>query len=204
MTQEFDAKAAQWDEQHYRVERAERIAEKILEVVPVSDSMKALEFGCGTGLLGFKLIPHLGELTFADTSMGMLEQVNAKIAEQHISNARSLHLETHQIEGTYDLIVSLMVLHHLQEVETEITNLVDKLQAGGYICLCDLDKEDGSFHQHEVVPHNGFEREYIEEILLRNHVAVVSVSTGYVNRKEVAGKMMEYPVFVMIGKKRVA
>ena len=38
----------------------------MLREVPLDDSMSALEYGAGTGLLGFMLRPRLADLTLVD------------------------------------------------------------------------------------------------------------------------------------------
>ena len=69
----FDERAKDWDSDPKKVERARVVAEAIRKAIPLEHSMKALEYGCGTGLLSFALQPDLGQITLADTSQGMLD-----------------------------------------------------------------------------------------------------------------------------------
>ena len=80
MISHFDAKAASWDEDPQKVERACAVARQIRCHVPLSREMKALEFGCGTGLLSFALKDDLGHITLVDNSPGMLDVLERKIA----------------------------------------------------------------------------------------------------------------------------
>lgn len=203
MTEYFDRKSTTWDQQQYRVERALMVAEAIKNKIPLSKTMKALDFGCGTGLLGFNLIDSIEQMTFGDNSPGMLAQVSMKIKEYEHAKASTLLLGDSLQISEFNLIVSLMVLHHIQDIGQQISILSDSVVHGGYICLCDLDKEDGSFHQAETVPHNGFEREYIKSILIKNKFEIIDTSTVYVNRKEIQNRIFEFPVFMIIGRKIV-
>jgi len=190
-----------WDQHQYRVERAQVVANAIKSKIPLSQVKTALDFGCGTGLLGLNLADSVGHIVLSDTSSGMIEQVNQKI--QTIGNASTLQLASDELSRSFDLIVSLMVLHHIDDVGRQIASLSKAVEPGGYICLCDLDKEDGSFHQDDTVPHNGFERAFIEALLAKNGFEIMDSSTVYTNRKTIRGEEREFPVFMVIGKKGV-
>ncbi len=159
-----------------------------------------LDFGCGTGLLGLNFVDYAEYVILADNSHGMLDQVKQKIHPQSIMNVTTLYLGDEALKSYY-LIVSLMALHHIKNIEDQITQLSSSVEPDGYICLCDLDKEDGSFHQEEIVPHNGFEREFIERILKKNGLKIIETSTVYVDRKEIHKEEREFPVFMVIGRK---
>src|SRR5262245_45349796 len=77
---DFDARAATWDDDPTKVERARAIANRIAREVPLAGTMAALEYGAGTGLLGFMLRDRIGELTLADISDGMLAVAARKVA----------------------------------------------------------------------------------------------------------------------------
>ena len=77
---DFDARAATWDDDPTKVDRAQAVADEIATRVPLSPAMRALEYGCGTGLLSFILRPRLGDITLADVSDGMLAVAARKIA----------------------------------------------------------------------------------------------------------------------------
>lgn len=197
----FDKKAAEWDQQVSRVRRAREVAGKIKERVALGPQVHALDFGCGTGLLGMELAPGVGRITFADTSSGMLAQVDAKIAEGGLGHARTLNLTQTALAGSFDLIVSLMVLHHIDDVASQIAALAHCLSPGGVLCLADLDAEDGSFHAPDTVPHNGFLRQDIERWMIASGLTDVEACTAFVNKKVVGAAEKEYPVFLVTGRR---
>ena len=201
MIEYFDSKSKVWDQHQYRIERAKTVADSIKTKIPLNQAQTLLDFGCGTGLLGLNFLDSVTNIVLADNSVGMLDQVNQKIQSQSLNNVSTLLLENGELGKSFDVIVSLMVLHHIDNIEDQIAQLAASVKVGGYICLCDLDKEDGAFHQEEIVPHNGFDREYIEEILRRNRMKIQDTSTVYVNHKKSNDVDMEFPVFMIIGKK---
>ena len=82
----FDEAARRWDENPLFQERANTIAAAIRAGVPLNRSMRALDYGSGTGLLSFPLRHELGHITLKDTSSGMLDVLREKIAAQGVSN----------------------------------------------------------------------------------------------------------------------
>ncbi len=201
MSEFFDAAAKTWDTKHQRVAQAKAIAEIIKQTLPLTQETKALEFGCGTGLLGFNLVDHVGEMTFSDTSRGMLSEVENKLKITACTSAKILDLNSDRIGFGYDLIFSSMVLHHIPNHDQTITELSRALHPSGYLCICDLDKEDGSFHSKETVPHHGFERSDIEAIFQHSGLNVILSCTGFINRKIINDQEIDFPVFLIIGQK---
>ena len=197
----FNAEAANWDFHQDRVERARIIAERILQLVPITKDMLVMDFGSGTGLLGFHFVAKAKTVTFADTSTGMLQQVESKALKGNMENVKTVHLTEHPHLGRYDVIVSLLTLHHIEDTQGCIQSLADLLLPGGTLCLCDLDKEDGSFHGEKTVPHNGFVRSDIESAYRDSRLDVLEICTGMIEKKVIDGALMEYPIFIAVGRK---
>ncbi|BDU77747.1 class I SAM-dependent DNA methyltransferase [Mesoterricola sediminis] len=155
----FDAAAATWDQEDRRVVLAREVTAAILDRVRPEPAWRALDFGAGTGLVTLALAPHVGRMTGADTSEGMLAQLAAK------AGALGLPVEVRRLDGAgdlggpYDLIVSSMTLHHVVDVPALLVQLARHLAPGGRIALADLEPEDGSFHGEDAsdVHHLGFE-----------------------------------------------
>ena len=58
----------------------------------------------------------------------------------------------------FDLIVTVMALHHIENISVVLTGFAELLVEGGYLCVVDLDEEDGSFHGDHFEGHRGFRR----------------------------------------------
>lgn len=158
---EFDEKAATWDDDPAKVERSRVIAERIRAALPLGPDVRMLEYGCGTGLASEALREDVGPLTLADTSEGMLEVVRTKVAAGALPDARVWNLDLSRDavpDERFDLVVSVLVLHHIPDLELTLRGLATLLDPGGHLCLADLDKEDGSFHGPDFEGHHGFDR----------------------------------------------
>jgi 2-polyprenyl-3-methyl-5-hydroxy-6-metoxy-1,4-benzoquinol methylase len=200
----FDAKARQWDDNPMFRERGLKIAQAIREAVPLNREMSALDYGCGTGLLSFPLKDELGPILMADSSAGMLDVVNEKIAAQGVANMTTRQLDLladPPPAQTFDLIVTSMTLHHVPDTDRILRVFHDLLNPGGTLCIADLDREDGSFHGPEVDVHPGFDRADLAQRATQAGFAEVRFQTVFSIAREREGGMRDYPVFLMTARR---
>jgi ubiquinone/menaquinone biosynthesis C-methylase UbiE len=202
MTTYFDERAREWDENQMRVERARIVAEAIRAGVSLKAEMSALEYGCGTGLLSFFLQPEFASILLADTSPGMLEVLAEKIKAAAVNNMTPLRLDLASDplpEARFDMIYSLLTLHHIPAYELVLNRFYTLLKPGGTLCISDLDKEDGSFHGMEVTDvHRGFDRKALQSLLESYGFEQVTFSTVFTIQKF----DREFPMFLMIARKK--
>ena len=204
MTTDFDQRAATWDDDPVKAARAHAVADAIRREVPFRPGMRALEYGCGTGLLGFALAPFPGELTLADASDGMLDVLRGKIAATGAHNMSAVKLDLLADAppaarfDRYDLVCLLMVLHHIPDTDGILRKFHAILAPGGHLCIGDLDPEGGAFHGPGFDGHNGFDREVLAAKARAAGFANVRFTTAYENPRKVGGAMRVFPVFLMV------
>jgi ubiquinone/menaquinone biosynthesis C-methylase UbiE len=201
----FDERAKDWDSDPKKVERARAVADAIRNAVPLSKKMKALEYGCGTGLLSFALQSELGEITMADTSRGMLDVLQGKIARAEVTNMHPVRLDLASDPlpaERYDLTYSLMVLHHIQDPKGILPRFHDLLKPNGILLVADLDQEDGSFHTDGSSDvHKGFARGELQQMAEQAGFGNVSFTTAYEIKKKIGNEEKVFPVFLMAAQK---
>jgi ubiquinone/menaquinone biosynthesis C-methylase UbiE len=201
----FDEQARDWDSDPKRVERARAVADAIRKTIPLSQEMKALEYGCGTGLLSFALQPDLGEITLVDTSQGMLDVLQEKIAKAEVTNMDPVRLDLASDplpDERYDLTYSLMVLHHIRDAKGMLSKFHDLLRPNGILLVADLDQEDGSFHTDGSTDvHKGFARGELQKMVEEAGFENVSFTTAYEIKKQIGNEEKVFPVFLMAAQK---
>lgn len=201
----FDERAREWDSDPMKVERAGVVANALRAAIPFRPGMTALEYGCGTGLLSFALREDLASVTVADTSEGMLAVLSDKIKAARADNMHPLWLDlmTDPLPtARFDLVYSLMVLHHIPDTATILRRFYAVLNPGGWLVVVDLDQEDGSFHtNHAAQVHHGFERPALQALAEAAGFAQVRFSTVYEIKKTSAGGTRTYPLFLMTARK---
>jgi ubiquinone/menaquinone biosynthesis C-methylase UbiE len=205
---DFDRKARDWDRKAVRTERALAVADAIARRIPLTHDMHALEYGCGTGLLSFALLPRgLGRITLADSSEGMLAVLADKIAAAGIRSMFPLRLDliTDPLPAErYRLIYTLMTLHHIPDTAGILRAFHGMLEENGFLCIADLDSEDGSFHRGGFTGHNGFDRRELEALALRTGFHHVRFETVFGMEKDTDRGLRSYTLFLMTARKPAA
>lgn len=166
----FDEKAATWDDDPAHLERAQVVASAIRDAVPLDSSVRLLEYGAGTGLVSQALCDTVGPITVADTSAGMRKVMQDKVAAGVIADARVWDLDLASAplpasEERFELIVTVLALHHLPQLEPVLSNFATLLAEGGRLAVVDLDEEDGTFHGDGFDGHHGFDHDALADDL---------------------------------------
>ncbi|WP_082008703.1 class I SAM-dependent DNA methyltransferase [Photobacterium gaetbulicola] len=204
LSQYFDSVASDWDTCPAKVERAEITAAKIKEI-HFESTRSIVDFGSGTGLLGFQLKDTFSHVHLADASEKMLQVAQAKIAAANINN-----IKTHQIERLSELtskhsaIVTLMTLHHLPDVDEFFTDAYGVLEDDGMLIVADLYEDDGSFHKHNpnFDGHNGFNVSALSAIAENAGFTVQQIEQYYeIWQENFEGVEVSYPLFLFVVKK---
>ncbi len=197
----FDAEAKTWDSDPVKQERALAVAAALRRRIPLARDWRALEYGCGTGLLSFALHAELGQIMLADSSPSMLAVLAGKIAAAGLAHLQPLALDLltdPPPAERYDLIYTLMTLHHVADVDRLLRAFHDLLRPGGWLGIADLDREDGSFHGGGFAGHHGFDRTALRAQLRDAGFGGVDFSTCYLMKKTIDRGMREYPVFLAV------
>jgi tRNA (cmo5U34)-methyltransferase len=197
---EFDARAREWDKDKMHMDRSLAIAAGLEEMIPLEPSMKALEYGAGTGILSFLLKDRFAEITMMDNSTEMIK-VCVEKTEYHKTNhilPICFDLEHKDYDGHFDVIYNQMVLHHVVDYESIIGTFYSMLNPGGYLAIADLYPEDGSFHGPDVQVHLGFDPEKLAEILKQIGFKNINYKTCFEVKRESG---LKYPVFLLVANK---
>ncbi len=202
----FDKQAQEWDNDPQKIERAAVFAKEINGFIQPDKRLNALEFGCGTGLLSFKLKDFFKTITLVDNSKGMIDVLKDKIDKEGVKNFIPLQmnlLEENIPFSEIDVVYTLMTLHHIHDIDKTLNLFNSIIKPNGYLCIGDLVREDGSFHSNhkDFDGHNGFDKDELSEIVIKNGFKVDYYKECFVIEKKVNEKISKYPLFLMICKK---
>jgi ubiquinone/menaquinone biosynthesis C-methylase UbiE len=205
LVMEFDSYARTWDTDK-RIKRAKAIADKIRSSVCTDKNYSAMEFGCGTGLISFNLYDKFKNITLVDSSKGMIDILRSKIDKYGIKNMNPYLADIskeNSLGMKFDVIYNSMVLHHIDDTKAIIKNFYQLLNKDGYLCIVDLDEEDGSFHKNypEFHGHNGFNQEDLKNILISCGFTNVESDSFYFDKKIIDGQEIDYSLFLMKARK---
>ena len=201
---EFDNRAREWDKETIHWERSKAIAERMIAKIPFKPTMKALEFGAGTGILSFMLSDTFAEITLMDNSTEMIKVIQEKIDAYHSTNLKPIlfNLEQEELSNdSFDCIFTQMALHHVVDTELIINRFNKMLNPGGYLVIADLYSEDGSFHGEGFTGHDGFDVKLLKENLEKVGFTNITSEECFVMKKGRADALREYPVFLLVAEK---
>jgi SAM-dependent methyltransferase len=163
-------------------------------------------------LLSFTLAPHVQSLVGVDTADGMISAFNTKLRDVENPNLCAInHLVTSadspELQGAcaglangeasetlyrFDLIVSHLTLHHIEDLKGIFATMFECLKLGGVVALTDYEDfgtEAIRFHPEKKRPgveHHGIKKNLAEELLVGTGFSHVRVEEAFVLRKEVA------------------
>jgi ubiquinone/menaquinone biosynthesis C-methylase UbiE len=202
---EFDLKAAEWDQNPIVWDRAEAIANEIKRLIPLKKQMTALEFGAGTGVTSFILRDSLKEITLMDNSLEMVKVMNNKIKASGAENLKTLNfnLEKSDLKDKkFDFIFNQMVLHHINDTDNIFRKFYNLLNPGGFLAIADLYTEDGSFHGEGFTGHNGFDIEKLSASIKKQGFTDISHRKCYTINKKISETVTKpFDVFLIIAKR---
>lgn len=203
---QFDQAAKAWDEDPGRVRLAQAVASAMVGSLGLDGSRTVLDYGAGTGLVSFALLPHVKRVLAADTSEEMLTRIRAKVAS---TTGAAVEPRAYSLGGEWpfsarpDMISASMVLHHMADTAASARLFAGLLPPGGLLAVADLDTEDGSFHGDRMhTEHKGFDRAALGDIFRQAGFEDVAFHEVLAfTRPGPDGEPRTFTVFLMTGRK---
>jgi len=204
---DFNKAAATWDENPGRVKTNRDIGDAILKQNILTPDMNVLDFGCGTGLLTIRLQPFVRSITGVDSSQGMLNVLNDKIANLQLPNVKTMLIDLEKgqkLTGNYQLVLCSLTLHHIMDLKPVLAQFYQVIMPKGYLCVADLDIDDGRFHEDKTgVFHPGFDRNVMRQYFSEAGFDNITDSTAATLTKPVLNHgTWQFTVFLMTGHKK--
>lgn len=204
---EFDNKAKVWDKDPVKIERAKTFSDEIIASLPDFYEGLAMEFGCGTGQVSLFLSGKFKTIYMIDSSAGMIDVLRENISRKGIKNMIPVQKDVLKdgIElPELDVIYTLMTLHHIEELDKILEIFNKLLKPGGMVFIGDLEREDGSFHDHahDFKGHHGFERDNLKLKLQEKGFRETDYHIFFkLTKKFEDGSSKEFPLFFMVAQK---
>ncbi|MBD0383298.1 class I SAM-dependent methyltransferase [Paenibacillus sp. WST5] len=181
-TDKFEMIASSYDTSE-RVHIAKVSSDAIREYLVDANNKNAIDFGCGTGLVGMNLLNDFNSMLFLDTSQNMINQIKQKIADFNIQNVDTLCFDFEKENRSdihADYIFMAQVLLHINDVEFVLSRLYDVLNPGGHLIIVDYNKNE------EIVSdmvHNGFDQDKLIDLMKNIGYREIQSKTFYTGSK---------------------
>ncbi|PKN14641.1 MAG: class I SAM-dependent methyltransferase [Deltaproteobacteria bacterium HGW-Deltaproteobacteria-24] len=196
----FDLAAKEWDTKPTSQLVAKATSEKIRENISL-ENKQILDYGCGTGLLAFSISDEARMVTGMDNSAGMVEVFNQKAQDFGFDNIKAVqhNIDNEELpQNAFDVIVTSMTLHHILNPNDFFIKCKKALKPNGYLCISDLDEEDGTFHEkhkNDGVHHFGFSKAQMAQFYTNNGYTLIYLDDICTLERENGN----FPIFLSIG-----
>lgn len=148
-----------------RIQIAKVSSNAIREYLVDTTDKNAIDFGCGTGLVGLDLLNNFNSMLFLDTSQNMINEVNRKMTDLNIKNADTLCFDFEKeapVNLYADYIFMAQVLLHIKDFELILSRLYQILNENGHLLIVDFDKNENIVSDFV---HNGFGQAELTDIM---------------------------------------
>lgn len=199
MSDLFKEKAQDWDANDMIKGLSIGIGAAIHANLNLDNTMTVMDFGAGTGLITSQIADQVERVMAVDVSQAMLDKLMAKAELHGHVEALCRNILENPLLDRFDLIVSAMALHHVENTEQLIACFAEHLKPGGKIALADLDAEDGTFHPADIqgVYHHGFNQDAFQLMLSNQGFTDIHFVTAHTVHKGDKA----YPVFLVVAKR---
>ena len=166
-----------------RIHIAKVAAAAIRECLVDTENKHAIDFGCGTGLVGMQLLKEFKSVLFLDSSQNMINQMKQKITDLNFQNADTMcfDIETEEnLDLHMDYIFMAQVLLHIKEVDLILSRLYNVLNENGHLIIVDFDKNEAISND---MVHNGFEQNNLADLMKKIGYRDIQSKTFYSGSK---------------------
>ena len=155
---------------------------------PLEAASRVLELGCGTGNYASAIRTAVGcECAGIDPSPQMLAKLKARTSEVQAIDGRAERLPFG--EGTFDLVFSVDVIHHVEDRNAAFREAIRVLKEGGR--LCTATDSESIIRQRE--PFAEFFPEIVESELARYpSIETLRMELGYAGFEELREEVTEH------------
>jgi SAM-dependent methyltransferase len=152
--QSFDRTAADYDRLG-DLSETDSIRSWLVSVLPPAGG-QALDLGCGAGRHAVLLAERFTHVDAIDLSLPMIEIARARRSRPNVAYQQA-DLLAATGSGEYDLVLSVMTLHHVPDLQAALAHVKGLLAPGGRIVLVDPYPVESALHParrilHRLVP----------------------------------------------------
>ena len=140
-SESFQRKGADWDEMRALDLPAPAVEASLLMLVPENSGGRLLDIGTGTGRVLELLGPRVEEGLGVDASRAMLALARSRLARAGLAHCSVRLADMYRLplaDGSFDIAVLQMVLHHAEDPERVLSEAARLLRSAGRLIVVDL------------------------------------------------------------------
>ncbi|MFC3212451.1 class I SAM-dependent methyltransferase [Planomicrobium okeanokoites] len=137
--------------------------EKLLSLIPISETDTVLDFGAGTGYFTIPAAKAVtGNVYALDMDAEMLDVIKAKALHAEIENIIPVHTDGSDIplpDERVDLVIASLVLHEIRPLDQTLTQMKNVLKDSGHLICIELEPKVETSHKAPRISLAGMEQE---------------------------------------------
>lgn len=182
-------------------ERSDAIAAAIRATVPPLPH--AMDYGCGPGHIGLRLLTHFDRLDLVDASADALAAASGRTAGLAGVRTFTLDLTTQDAPEPVDCAFASMSLHHIPATDAVLAGLARAVRAGGWLVVADLDADHGEFHcaEPDFDGHHGFDRHWLAGRIAAHGFVRPTISDVWAGHRWSGPLLVDYSVFLIAARR---
>ena len=117
------------------------ILDRIMSAARVTGESRALDLGCGPGIVTEAFAVEAGEVVALDLSPEMIRRARQRCEKSGRKNVRFAISKVEKLpfhNASFDIIVTRLTLHHFPDLEAALSEMVRVLQPDGRIVIADI------------------------------------------------------------------
>mgnify|MGYP001772675611 CR=1 FL=1 len=114
--------------------------DRMIQIINPERTDLALDIATGAGHTAIKLSNYVKEVVAIDVVENMLNQAEALIKENNITNISLMNMDVHSLkfqDNCFDIITSRFAPHHFYDIEAAIREMYRVLKNGGKLYILD-------------------------------------------------------------------
>ena len=102
-----------------------------------------LDFGCGPGTFSIRAARYCNTVTGVDITEEFVRVANDSFAALELSNAKAVRVPPDRLpfeDGSFDALIMVDVIHHLDDIATSMTEAIRVIRPGGKVIVFEPNK----------------------------------------------------------------
>ena len=181
-------------------ERSDAVAAAIRQVLP--PGLYGMDYGCGPGHIGLRLVDYFASLDLVDTSADIVAALKAIIADRPSLDAYRLDLTSDLPPRQVDCVFASMSFHHVPNTVQLLDGLARTVKPDGWLVVVDFHADNGELHsaEPEFTGYNGFNPTELAGLMTTHGFAVTSMYDVWSGQRWAGDRLVDYSLFMIVAR----